>query len=1040
MKRQRRSAAGVARLARVVGGAILLLPGLAVATMAPAAADFVSGTYGVGTRPNAVAAGDFDGDGQVDLATADSGSDSVSILRAERGGTFVPGQRISVGRGPFGLVSGRFDGDAIADLAVASLGSDTVTILLGSASGTMTVASSLALSPGSGPAAVAVVDVNADGRPDLAVANFGLNTLATFHGRGDGRFDPAPTVAVGASPISLTAADFDGNGVADLAVANSDSNDVSILLAGGGAFSVAASIPLPAAYVSVPTAVVAGNFTGDSQTDIAVAAQVLEGTGENHVKADKVYVFGSRGGANFDAPQAYAAGINPRGLAAADLDQDGRSDLVVANAGTNNRDSVLSVLLASSEFGNPVRYGSGLGPRAVIATDLNGDGKADLATANWGSDSVSVLFAGVTPGSFVSALSYSTASRPLAVEPADLNGDGIVDLVSANDNSGDSQVSILIGRADGSFDPPVNLLTDPGKFPTDLAVGDVNNDGRIDFVVVNASSTGEGSISVFLGNGDGTFAPKPPFPAGANSPSSVVIAHLDADGRPDLAVSYRDVAKAAIFWGNGDATYGPISSFDVGPASSSVAVGDINSDGLLDLAVASSSSARLYVVLSLSVPGGRSFTSGGIYPTQEGPSFATSADLNRDGLSDVIVTNAESDSVSVFLMTASGSLSTAVNYPTGGRSVWAGTADFNLDGIRDLAVANEDFSEETPFMGAGPISSGTGSIAVLLGRGDGTFNEPLPYVAGNRPRGAAIADYNLDGRSDVAVANYGAGAISVLLAVPDRPPTAPTEVRATGGNASAEVRWGLPAHHGGSNITGYQVTAYRGTTPAGTVATAGSSRQVTFGGLANGTTYTFRVVATNALGSGPASASSNAVVPEFVPEPVAPGGTSDGGYWLVASDGGIFSFGNAPFLGSTGDIRLNSPIVGTARTPSGGGYWLVAGDGGIFSFGDAAFLGSTGALRLNKPIVGMAATPSGAGYWLVASDGGIFSFGDAAFLGSTGALRLNQPIVGMAATPTGAGYWLVASDGGIFSFGDAAFLGSTGDIRLNQPIVGVAPR
>ena len=150
------------------------------------------------------------------------------------------------------------------------------------------------------------------------------------------------------------------------------------------------------------------------------------------------------------------------------------------------------------------------------------------------------------------------------------------------------------------------------------------------------------------------------------------------------------------------------------------------------------------------------------------------------------------------------------------------------------------------------------------------------------------------------------------------------------------------------------------------------------------------------------------------------------GYWLVASDGGVFSFGDAAFYGSTGAIHLNQPVVGMAATPTGRGYWLVASDGGIFSFGDAAFYGSTGAIHLNQPIVGMAATPTGQGYWLVASDGGIFSFGDAAFYGSTGAIHLNQPVVGMAATPTGQGYWLVASDGGIFAFGDAAFFGSLG--------------
>ena len=163
------------------------------------------------------------------------------------------------------------------------------------------------------------------------------------------------------------------------------------------------------------------------------------------------------------------------------------------------------------------------------------------------------------------------------------------------------------------------------------------------------------------------------------------------------------------------------------------------------------------------------------------------------------------------------------------------------------------------------------------------------------------------------------------------------------------------------------------------------------------------------------------------------------GYWVVAADGGIFSFGEAQFYGSTGGIRLNSPILGMAATSTGGGYWLVAADGGIFSFGDARFYGSTGDIRLNKPVVGMTAANGGAGYWMVASDGGLFSFGDAKFYGSTGDVKLNKPVVGMAPTPTGRGYWLVASDGGIFSFGDAKFYGSTGAVRLNKPVVGMAP-
>ncbi len=167
--------------------------------------------------------------------------------------------------------------------------------------------------------------------------------------------------------------------------------------------------------------------------------------------------------------------------------------------------------------------------------------------------------------------------------------------------------------------------------------------------------------------------------------------------------------------------------------------------------------------------------------------------------------------------------------------------------------------------------------------------------------------------------------------------------------------------------------------------------------------------------------------------------TPDGnGYWEVASDGGLFAFGDAGFFGSMGGRPLNQPIVGIAATPDGNGYWEVASDGGLFAFGDAGFFGSMGGRPLNQPIVGIAATPDGNGYWEVASDGGLFAFGDAGFFGSMGGRPLNQPIVGIAATPDGNGYWEVASDGGLFAFGDAGFFGSMGGRPLNQPIVGIA--
>ena len=172
------------------------------------------------------------------------------------------------------------------------------------------------------------------------------------------------------------------------------------------------------------------------------------------------------------------------------------------------------------------------------------------------------------------------------------------------------------------------------------------------------------------------------------------------------------------------------------------------------------------------------------------------------------------------------------------------------------------------------------------------------------------------------------------------------------------------------------------------------------------------------------------------PQPPTTGAASTAsgqGFWTVGADGGVFTYGDAQFLGSMGGRVLNQPVVGMATTPKGAGYWEVASDGGIFGFGDAGFFGSMGGRPLNQPVVGMAADQATGGYWEVASDGGIFSF-NAPFFGSTGSIRLTKPVVGMAATADGEGYWLVASDGGVFAYGDAVFAGSMGGTALNAPV------
>ena len=237
---------------------------------------------------------------------------------------------------------------------------------------------------------------------------------------------------------------------------------------------------------------------------------------------------------------------------------------------------------------------------------------------------------------------------------------------------------------------------------------------------------------------------------------------------------------------------------------------------------------------------------------------------------------------------------------------------------------------------------------------------------------------------------------------------------------------GAPAGGTSVTITGLQMTGITGvsfgSTPAASF-TQNSSTQIT--AVSPAGTGTVDITLTNAQGT-----SIPGLLDQF--------SYSSPGYWEVASDGGIFAFGGAPFYGSMGGKPLNQPIVGIASTPTGTGYWQVASDGGLFAFGGAQFHGSMGGKPLNKPIVGMAPTPTGGGYWEVASDGGLFAFGNAPFYGSMGGKKISAPIVQMIAAPTGTGYWEIASDGTVYSFGFAGHYGGMGGKALNKPIVGGA--
>jgi len=320
---------------------------------------------------------------------------------------------------------------------------------------------------------------------------------------------------------------------------------------------------------------------------------------------------------------------------------------------------------------------------------------------------------------------------------------------------------------------------------------------------------------------------------------------------------------------------------------------------------------------------------------------------------------------------------------------------------------------------AGPLAGGT---AVTI-HGSGLSN-PTAVTFGGTP---ATSFTPLTANSIRAVAPPGAaGTADVVVTTPvGVSPVVPADLFTyTDGPIVTDVqpRVGPPAGGAQVTITGLQLTGATGVSFGGTPATSFTVNSDT------------SITAVAPKGSGVVDVTVTG------PKGTSPKGVTTrysylSGYRLVASDGGVFSYGNAPFYGSTGGMHLNAPVVGMASTPDGAGYWLVASDGGVFAYGDATFYGSTGGMHLNAPVVGIAPSPNGFGYWLVAADGGVFAFGSAEFHGSAGSIHLNAPMVGIARVPDGGGYWLVASDGGIFAYGDAVFHGSLGDSVLRAPAV-----
>jgi len=348
------------------------------------------------------------------------------------------------------------------------------------------------------------------------------------------------------------------------------------------------------------------------------------------------------------APTSYSpitVGTSPMSVAAGDFNSDGYLDLAVANSGSNS----ITVLLGTAAGGFTPANGSpisvGNGPVAIAAGDFNGDGILDLAIVNEYDDDVTVLLGDGTGGfSPANGSPFSVGGYPVSLVVADFNNDGILDLATAN--SSDDTVSVLLGNGAGGFVPAPDSPITVGGQPDAVSAADLNLDGNVDLAVANG---GDGTVTVLLGNGTGAFAAGNPISVGT-APASVAVADFNGDGKPDLAVANSGDNTVSILLGDGSGAFAPVSTtpLTVGKQPLFIVTGDFNGDGNADLAIANGGDNTVTVLLGNGT-GAFNPAPQSPYGVGNDPDSLAIGDFNGDGNPDLAVTNQADNTVTILL-------------------------------------------------------------------------------------------------------------------------------------------------------------------------------------------------------------------------------------------------------------------------------------------------------------------------------------------------------------------------------------------------------
>ena len=768
---------------------------------------------GINSAPYAVAISDLNHDHRLDVVVANSGTGNVAILlgRPHTGmnntAEFLLGDyyfdfvtRIYYSTGasshPYSIAVGDFNNDTHLDAVVANSGTDTIGVLLGDGSGFLLNETIYYLSTTSQPRLVIVADFDKDHRLDIAVANFLGGSISIFHGHGNGSFDEPLTIAIGSNlnPSSLTSGDLNNDGWLDLVVTDSTGNTIELLF-GFRYASFQRPIRSTTGINTGPCSVAVADFNNDGRLDVVTANY-----GRNNVGILLGY-----GNGTFTPPTMYA-NINeshPWSVAVADFNNDTRLDIAIAVWGRNQ----MGVILGNGDgtFGEPLLYfvGPGTRPASITTADFNNDHHPDIATTNYGSSSVSV-FLGYGNGSFAEARVFSTGngSNPRAATIADLDNDHCLDIVVSNEAT--FNVGVLYGKGDGTFEDVTVYLVTPNSIPQYALSGDLNNDSLPDIAVTMYES---GEIGVFLGYGNRTFSPLKLYSSGSESGvHGLQFNDFNDDQYVDIIVTSLVISNISILFGNGDGTFKDAVLYDTGPNAAlySIAVADFNNDDVVDVVFSDGVANEIGVLFRNGYQSFGGFTALS-YANDSKPSSVAVGHLNNDTYLDIVIANSGNDSVGILHGHGNGTFTKATMYSTGDASQPSSVAlaDFNYDTLLDIVVTNsfsntigvllgssdETFDNVITFstgLASYPVSIaagdfnyddkldivvanfGTNNVAILTGDGNGSFADPIFYLMNydSRPNWVIFGHFNNYNSTDIAVANYGADNIKILLNCP----------------------------------------------------------------------------------------------------------------------------------------------------------------------------------------------------------------------------------------------------------------------------------